>query len=470
MPGAVAVILVSAVVAWRVAHSGSGPPFAFHRWRALCLAGSAAAALIALIPFVAGPVAYELGPVQVSITRSFKPLTVAIVFFAAWCLTSASSRRAWQARSPFGFYVLATLAMWALAFGPTARLFGHRVFYKAPYSWLMVFPGFSDAFRAPARFAMLAALTLSVAGALAFRYLMRGQRESFRRAAVVIVAAAVVIESWIGSLALLPPPQPLTTPDQLPASAVIAELPTGLFEDASAMYRSMFHGRPTVNGLSGYQPPHYGVLSAAIGEGRAEALAAIAESADVAIFLPHGARGDALSDVLAMRTGTRAVATTATHRVWILPRVPRASPAVNHNAIDNLVLHSDLNTPDLRLMVDGDLSTAWVSPRPQTGDEVFVADAGQSIEMVGVVLSLSNHVAQFPRTVGIDVSADMKLWTEVGHEDTAAMTVAAAIDRPAEINVELRFRPTRARFIRVRQTGRSPYSWAVAELRILRAP
>ena len=58
--------------------------------------------------------------------------------------------------------------MAVFALGPTARLMGERVLYKAPYAWLMLLPGFADGFRAPARFAMLVALCLSVAAALAF--------------------------------------------------------------------------------------------------------------------------------------------------------------------------------------------------------------------------------------------------------------------------------------------------------------
>ena len=69
------------------------------------------------------------------------------------------------------FYVLAMLLMYILSMGPEPRFLGTPFMYRAPYSWLMRLPGF-DAIRAPARFAMLAVLCLSVAAGLSFARLM----------------------------------------------------------------------------------------------------------------------------------------------------------------------------------------------------------------------------------------------------------------------------------------------------------
>ena len=52
-----------------------------------------------------------------------------------------------------------------------------------------------------------------------------------------------------------------TAPRALPVAVsadLVVELPTrGYEEDVAAMYRGMFHGRPVVNGYSGWVPPHY---------------------------------------------------------------------------------------------------------------------------------------------------------------------------------------------------------------------
>jgi hypothetical protein len=55
---------------------------------------------------------------------------------------------------------------------------------------------------------------------------------------------------------------PAPPPPGLTADMVI-ELPAyGWVEHAQAMYRGMIHGRPVVNGYSGYVPPHFQRLQA----------------------------------------------------------------------------------------------------------------------------------------------------------------------------------------------------------------
>ena len=39
-----------------------------------------------------------------------------------------------------------------------------------------------------------------------------------------------------------------------------------VFDDDAAMYRAMSHGRPVVNGTSGFEPTHYFTLRTALAE------------------------------------------------------------------------------------------------------------------------------------------------------------------------------------------------------------
>ena len=82
-----------------------------------------------------------------------------------------SSSRCWSwrrnpdnRRSVFLFYVVATLFMAALSFGPAAPD-ADALRWLRPYEWLVHLPGFSG-LRVPVRFAMLMALCLAVAGGL----------------------------------------------------------------------------------------------------------------------------------------------------------------------------------------------------------------------------------------------------------------------------------------------------------------
>ena len=63
-------------------------------------------------------------------------------FFAlAWLVMWPRVGGAWNRRSPFAFYVLATLGMRVLALGPTARLLGSGCSTRRPTRWLMALPG-----------------------------------------------------------------------------------------------------------------------------------------------------------------------------------------------------------------------------------------------------------------------------------------------------------------------------------------
>jgi hypothetical protein len=137
------------------------------------------------------------------------------------------------------------------------------VLYKAPYAWLLLVPGFEE-LRAPARFAMLMTLCLSMAAAFTMaRFAERQPRWS--RLLVCFAVAGALWEGWLPRLAL--EPLPLDAPDLrawAPLRSAVLELPLGGDQDRIALFRGMSHGLPVVNGYSGYEPPHYAGLRLAL--------------------------------------------------------------------------------------------------------------------------------------------------------------------------------------------------------------
>lgn len=476
LPGATAVALVAVGVWLRRSDTAAAAQGTGHRapgtfLRRAALVGAAVSAGVALVPLLYGPVAYHIAGLRISVSDSYKPLSTATVFVLGWFLTSAPVRQAWRGESPFAFYVLATAVMWLLALGPTARLLEYRVLYKAPYSWLMLLPGFSDGFRVPARFTMLAVLTLSVAAPLAFHRLIQKGSARVKLIVFALVGAAIVAESWIDPLPTFPPPSALVIPAEVPSNAVTLELPLGLSEDVAAMYRSIVHGRRTVNGMSGFDAPHYVVLRSAIQEGRLEVLQEIAAYAPVAIFLPRTAHGQELSDLLTTRTQVQSIATTNTHDVLLLPQLAfRERPVADRKTIPVQQLGSESDQHNLTFMLDGNRMTAWMPAEPQSGDERFTADLGTTVDLNEIVLSQGASRFGFPRAIAIDISADMNAWSEVWRGDTAAKTVAAAITEPRDIPLRFQFATVRGRYVRVRQLGQSQAPWAVAEFRAIGPP
>jgi hypothetical protein len=371
-----------------------------------------------------------------------------------------------------GFYAMATVAMWLFALGPTARLLGYRVLYKAPYAWLMVLPGFRDEFRVPARFAMLAGLTLSAAAAVAFWRLIAPRTTLVRVLATCVAATGVMMDSWIAPLPVVQPPPALEVPAVVPASAAILELPLGLFEDAIAMYRSIGHQRRTVNGLSGYDAPHYGILREALVDRRFEALRGLAGYGDIAVFIRRDNQGELFLPLVLARAGARLVAKTDTHYVLLVSHsaLPASKAVLDGTRPAVRGLASETNPEELSWMVDGDLVTWWSTLNAQRGDESFTADLEQVFQIGGITLGMGRSATGFPRELAVDVSLDGTQWTEAWHGETAAQTVAAAIDDPIGATVSLPFAAQRGRYIRLRQLGQSIQPWAVAEFRVIGQP
>jgi hypothetical protein len=159
---------------------------------------------------------------------------------------------------------------WTLSAGAW-KAAGSRI--AVPILWTYV-PGL-EGLRVPARFAMIVALMVAVLGALGGATVAR-----IRHGVMVlgVLAALFLYEAAAAPFVVngMTPVKGFATPaarldlperapvvyravDQLPADAVIADLPLGEPDyDLRAMYYSIERWRPLVNGYSGFFPPHYG--------------------------------------------------------------------------------------------------------------------------------------------------------------------------------------------------------------------
>ena len=223
--------------------------------RVLVVAGLVFAA-VAASPSYFGPWKIEIAGLRLlSVGTPHKPLSIALLLFAAAGVLHPSVRTAWRRRSALTFYALAAVAMWLFSLGPAPTLMDRPFIYKAPYAWLMLLPGV-DGVRVPARFWMLAVLCLSVAAGLAIRQL--GARwPRFAAALPVLACVGLLSDSWPVGIALERPPE--ARPIQTRAMARL-ELPISPVHDATVLYRATAHRRPVFNGYSGYFAPHYWAL------------------------------------------------------------------------------------------------------------------------------------------------------------------------------------------------------------------
>ena len=421
-------------------------------------------AVVALSRSILGPWAIGLGPLTISVKALHKPLGLACDLLILGLATSCRVREARGRGDNFGFYAIAALAMWLLSLGPSPTFLGMRIWDRGPYSWLMILPGVSG-FRVPARFAMLMALCLCVAAALALAAALRRVRFG-GNVLVVVVAVGVLWDAWITSLPLVPVPaaSPLATRPGNDGS--VLELPLGGLTDAAALYRSIDHRRPVLNGYSSYYPPHYLPLLVGL-ERHDDFLSALPVRGPlyVVVDLTRDARGF-LSRYVSRQRGARQ------HRVQPeglrLCRSP-PSPAARLPArlLEIHSIRTNDQEPLVDFMRDNDAQTRWTTSRRQRGTERIVVDLG-SVQTVGsVVLSLGPHRAEFPRDLIVEVSYAGSGWQEVFRGPTAAQVVAASLEdhRLTPLRVDVGGRP--ARYLRLRLGSKDRrHHWSVTELEV----
>jgi hypothetical protein len=172
--------------------------------------------------------------------------------------------------------------MW-LSLGPAPQAQGRPVEIAAPYGVLYDHvPGFAGV-RAPARLAMIAVLMLAVLGGFGAARLTAWRRGWMLLVplSVAFLAESLILPFTVNGVTATPgynQPEPrVYRPQRAPnvykefarqaPNGVLAELPLGESDfDLRAIYYSTAHWRPTLNGYSGYYPPHYGALALAVSD------------------------------------------------------------------------------------------------------------------------------------------------------------------------------------------------------------
>ena len=324
----------------------------------------------------------------------------------------------------------------------------------------MHLPLFGGGVRVPARFAMPAMLALAAAGSLAFAALV----PSRRRAIVALLAVGMIADTWVTGLPFAPVPE-VWRPSLVRGFDAVLELPLGdTYRDTAAMYRATRHGKPTVNGYSGYEPLHYSALRIALDDSDAAALDAVAEGHPLLIAVDTRADTDG---------GWREL--VARHRGRRLARQRRSLGVLRSDAGDApprvacdgaplpIVAAMDGKGPvAVSPLVDRSWRTYWITRGPQHAGDTLTLDLGAASVPTCVALSLGRFVDQYPRALEVDTSLDGVTWMPGFRGDGAAMTVAAALEHPSEVTFDVGLEPRQARFIRLRAThSETFYPWLV---------
>jgi hypothetical protein len=371
-------------------------------------------------------------------------------------------------RHPFVFYAIATILMALFACGPVLRTHDLVILDPAPYRWLMALPGF-DEIRVASRFWMMGVLCLSVSAGLGFAACAPGSRGSdwsmrvVRYALCVTASAGLLADGWLTSLPTRPAPARWTGVAGSAAGLPLLELPLGPRWDAAATLRTTTHGRRVMNGVSGYEPPHYPALEAGLVSAAPEMLAAIASLGpyEVSVEIANDPDGRWKKYVAAAPGATR----VADNDARAIFRIPLAAVS-DANVGLALPIQSVLaSRGDPSKFIDGRMDTIWADG-PQTSDQWVLADLGRPQTVGGVSLAIGGYVRDFPRHPAVEVSMDGERFSRVWEGNGAAPAFLAVLKDLRSGWLRLPVPPQEARFVRIRQLGWENVNWVVPELEI----
>jgi len=234
----------------------------------------------------------------------------------------------------------------------------------------------------------------------------------------------LLIDGWLRAMPLAAPPGRVILPD-IP-QALVVELPAndGAI-DVAAMYRQTLHGRPIANGYSGHTPPHYVLLSLALGRGDPSVLTQLARGRPLVILLNQTLdAGGTLQRLVNGLPGIEARGGSSGGTISVLPALPAA-----------------------RIAPVGEPWPATVRDSARYEIEI---DLGEPRVVRTIGFPLRWHYGEIDTRIAIDASADGVNWSSIWEDWTGGPALAAAIVEPLEVPVRLTIPDLTARYVRLR--------------------
>ena len=461
-PGLTAVAVLLAAVVVRMFRRPEEKGAAGDRTRLVLRRGllfvGVSSAVLAAYTIASGPWRVEVARLGLGVRAVDRPLLVSAL--CAILVAALGTGRAVR-RDALTFYTLAMLVIMLLCMGPQIRSGGRVVMESAPYGWLMALPGF-EGLRVPTRFWMLGTLCLAAAVALGLDRLLPRSR-SAATAVIVILSAGVMADGWAGAMPMARAPERWTVEERGPARPLI-ELPLGPDFDAAATYRAVRHGRRVVNGVSGYDPPHYGWLRRGLDERNPETLLALTHFGplDVVVDLANE-EGDALARYVAAIPGAAMADRDERRIVYSLPAAPRV-PVAAGDVIRIVSARGSRGVVDLAAVLDGDVTTASILPAPQREGEWIELDVGSIRTVTGIEYLLGDEMNGYPQRLAIDLSADGSVWETVWHGSGFEHALAAMMRDARGSGISIGFEPRTVRYLRLRLLDEAAAQWRIAEV------
>lgn len=430
---------------------------------------SGAFALVAIAARTIGPWRIDWGWTTVSVTVAYKPLSLAFAFAVLALALGPTLREGFRQRSALAFYLVAAALFFLLTTGPEPTAWGERILYEPPYAWLTRLPFFGNSVRVPARFGMLAILSLAVAGSLAFDRL--AARNPRRRQLAAVIVTALIADGWIGGLPLGEVPKTAfqIKPEDRPAAVI--ELPFGdLWRDTAAMYRGIHHGVPVVNGYNGFEPLYYQTLRRALADHDETVLDALSTVGPLLIaadntLIAESASASFLSSHRRLER-LREDGDSTLYRLGFAP-APPAPPRCRGGLLEIRAAFDAHGSVDATWLTDQDPQTRWITPSAQRAGDELILDLGQVERVCELGVSTGLEAAYYAGTLRIETSVDKTTWHTAFVGKMGGSVLLATLEKPRDATVWVPMAEQTARFIRLQvDVSHDVYPWAVADIEV----
>jgi hypothetical protein len=286
-------------------------------------------------------------------------------------------------------------------------------------------------------------------------------------ALVVLVATLMLAEGWTTVRAV--PVEAFSPVLPQDRGASVVELPFGdsPLERTAPMLRAVTGAYRTLNGHSGYVPPHFYPLQLGLGLGEGS----IATELRRRMPLHLSVRADDADGwrrwVLATQPEAVLVAEAGNRALYRLAPLEASPAAPRGRSMPFAVDTVSCATEPASHVQDGSLATRWHCGPARPGQSISVR-LDQMGDVSGVVLRAGAFWSDVPRFLRIEVSRDGIEWDEVWANLPVTAALAAALDDPPQMDVYLPFPATPAQFVRLTQTGDGwDWYWSIAELHVL---
>ena len=320
----------------------------------------------------------------------------------------------------FQFYALAAVLMTGFAAGPAAAPLSLDVLWH-PYSLLAWLPGFNG-LRVPARFYMLAILCLAVAGGLSFDAIARTLRS--RRSLVVLstfVFAGLAIDGAIAGMPMGAPPGQLALGER---NARVLWLP---FEDGRvsvfAMYQSMAHRLPIVNGYAGYIPPHADVLEWALRRRDPTVLTELRRGHHLYVAVAATDRAATWTAFMDGQPGAEFVGIEGGGRLYRMGPVAYARDARPGRRLADAAVNA---------------SSEWLT-----------ADLGTVRPVRSIEVNTNTNLVWLPKDLHVQTSVDGAVWTTAFEDRPGGLVLIGALRLPRVMPILVDLGDVDARYVRV---------------------